>query len=578
MEIRRGLGVSPGIAIAHAYVLERQKERPRKRLIERHQIEKELEAFDRALTTALEEIEQLRRQTASAIGDKYAAILDFHYALLSDPSFTQEVRQRIRLNKFSAAYAVSRVLQRYARSISEASDELFRSRVSDVYDIEHRLIRHLTEERSAPPQPAEDVILVAHDLTPSQTASLDKNRVKGFATDLGGKTSHTAIVARALGIPAVVGLSTITVEVSNGDLLIIDGSTGTVIIDPDERTLSRYRVMQQTFEEFERQLAYLKRLPAETVDGYRVKLYANVEFQEELKAALEVGADGVGLYRTEFLFLDRQRPPDEEEQFRIYREAARMMGGRPVIIRSLDLGADKMPENGIQHEANPFLGCRSIRYTLICRPDLFKTQLLAILRASAFGDVRLMLPMVTTLEEVRRAKIFIKDAMDELRQRGEPFNPNIQIGIMVEVPSAAMAADLFAPEVDFFSIGTNDLIQYTLAVDRANPNVASLYQPTHPSVLRLIKHVIETGRRHGVPVAMCGEMSGNVVYVPLLLGLGLELFSAAPPNILEVKKVIRSLTLRETEELAKKVLATNDAAEAEHILREKAHRIVPQLV
>jgi len=578
LEIRRGLGVSPGIAIAKALVLERRRRQPERRLIERDQIESELELFEEALTAALEEIESLRRQTASAIGDKYAAILDFHYAVLSDPSFTQEVRQRIKLNKFSAAYAVSRVLQRHARSISEASDETLRSRVSDVYDIENRLLRHLTRETTLLPQPSEDVILIAHDLTPSQTASLDKRHTKGFATDLGGKTSHTAIVARALGIPAVVGLGTITTEVSNGDVVIIDGSSGTVIIDPDEKTLKRYRIMQRSFEEFERQLAYLARLPAETVDGYRVKLYANVEFQDELRAALDVGADGIGLYRTEFLFLDRESPPDEEEQFRIYREAARLMGGRPVVIRTLDLGADKMPSNGIQSEANPFLGCRSIRYTLLCRPDLFKSQLLAILRASVYGDVRLMLPMVTTVDEVRRARALLQDAMDQLRQRHEPFNPHIQLGVMIEVPSAAMAADLLAPEVDFFSIGTNDLIQYTLAVDRGNPNVAQLYQPTHPAVLRLIKNIIDTGRKYGVPVAMCGEMSGDVVYVPLLLGFGLELFSAAPPNILEVKKVVRSLTIRETEELAKKVLAANDTLTAENILREKAHRIVPQLV
>lgn len=578
MEIRRGLGVSPGIAIAQAYVLERERGRVSRRLIEKEQVEEELRDFENALSAALEELEQLRRQTASAIGNKYAAILNFHYAVLADPSFSQEVRQRISLNKFSAAYAVSRILQRYARSISEASDELFRSRISDIYDIEHRLLRHLTKTESRQLRPESEVIIIAHDLTPSQTASLDKAYVKGFVTDLGGKTSHTAIVARAIGIPAVVGLSTITAEVSNGDLVIVDGSTGTVIIDPDDRTLQRYRAMQQTFEEFERQLTYLKTLPAETVDGYRVKLYANVEFQEELQAALEMGADGIGLYRTEFLFLGRSTYPTEEEQFRAYRVAARVMDGRPVIIRTLDLGADKMPEDGSHQEANPFLGCRSIRYTLICRPDLFKSQILAILRASAFGDVRMMLPMVTSVDEVRRAKILIHDAMDELKQRGEPFNPDIKVGVMIEVPSAAMAADLFTKEVDFFSIGTNDLIQYTLAVDRANPTVASLYQPTHPSVLRLLKNVIETGRRYGIPVAVCGEMSGDVLYVPLLLGLGLELFSAAPPNILEVKKVIRSLTLREAEELAKKVLATNDAIAAENILRERTHRIVPQLV
>jgi len=579
VEIRRGIGVSPGVAICRAQLLEREGARPEKRLINREEIHGEIERFRSAVDNALAELEALRNKTAESLGERYGAILDFHSAMLTDPSFREEVERRIQLNKFSAEYAVQRVLRNRARSIASSGHELFRQRASDIADIEHRLLRHLgARGETTTLLPLEPVILVARDLTPSQTASLSRKRVHGFATDLGGKTSHTAIVARALGIPAVVGLGSITREVSAGDLLVIDGSSGTVVIDPDQRSLERYRLIQRAFEEFEAQLEYLVRMPAETVDGFRVSLHANIEFREEVKAALDMGADGIGLYRTEFLYLESERPPDEERQYHIYREAAKLMAGKPVVIRTLDLGADKMPQGETSPEANPFLGCRSIRYTLICRPDLLKTQLRAILRASTYGDVRIMLPMVTSVEEIVRTKALLADAMDDLRGRGIAFNPQIQLGVMIEVPSAALAADTLAAESDFFSIGTNDLIQYVLAVDRGNSTVASLYQPGHPAVLRLLRHIIETGRKHSVPVAMCGEMSGDVVYVPLLLGLGLEQLSAAPPNLLEVRRVIRSLTLREAEETARKVLTCNSAGEAEAILREKAHSIVPQLV
>jgi len=523
-------------------------------------------------------LEALRAQASETMKPEYAAILDFHYAILKDPSFDKEVGQKIRFNKVSAEYAVSRVLRRYARSISSASDELFRQRSSDIFEIEQRLLRILSHEPLSEDEPIPDkVIFVGHDLAPAQVASLDKSKVVGFVTDYGGKTSHAAIVARAMGIPAVVGLGNITQDVSNGDMLIIDGSKGLVIIDPDERTLERYKLLKQSYEQFERQLLLLRNMPPETLDGFRVQLLANIEFQDELSIALKNGAEGIGLYRTEFLFLREGLSPDEEEQYYAYRNAAVLMGDQPVVIRTLDLGADKMPFDGSIGEDNPFLGCRSIRYTL-SRPELFKTQLRAILRASPYGNVKIMLPMVTTVEEVQRAKAFVEDAMEELRERSLPFNPEIEIGVMIEVPSAALTADILATEAKFFSIGTNDLIQYTLAVDRGNQAVASLYQSAHPAVLRLLSHILEVGRKHSIPVAMCGEMGADVAYVPFLLGLGLETLSISPQHLLEIKKVIRSTTLREAGELAQRVLSCKEASEAENILREKVRSLVPQLV
>ena len=577
MEIRQGIGASPGIAIAPAHLMEMDRLHSAKRFIEPEAVDDEVRRFHDAIDTALSELENLREQTSETIGEQYSAILDFHSVLLKDPSFRRDVVRRIKLNKFSAEYALSRVLRKHARSISSASSELFRQRVSDVFDIEQRLLRVLSSGRMLEEEVEGKVALVIRDLAPSQVASLDKSRIVAFVTDYGGKTSHAAIVARALGIPAVVGLRNITEDVSSGDTLIVDGSTGIVIVEPDEKTLERYQLMKRSFDQFEKRLELLKELPPETIDGFRIQLLANVEFEDEIDAALRAGAEGIGLYRTEFLFLGKERPPDEDEQYEVYRRAATVMGRRPVIMRTLDLGADKMPYNGLIREDNPFLGCRSIRYTL-CRPELFKTQLRAILRASAYGNIKVMLPMVTTVEEVRRAKMLISDAMEELRERSLPFNPQIEIGIMIEVPSAALAADILSQEADFFSIGTNDLIQYTLAVDRGNLTVADLYQPAHPSVSRLLLRILETGKKFNIPVAVCGEMSGDVVYVPFLLGLGLETFSASPQHLLEVKKVIRSITLYEAETLAEEVLSVAVADEAERLLREKAHSIVPQLV
>jgi len=401
--------------------------------------------------------------------------------------------------------------------------------------------------------------------------------VKGFATDVGGVTSHTAIMARALGIPAVVGLSTISQDVVTGDTVIVDGIRGVVIVDPDPSTIEEFRVKEKTAWEVYRALLRETRLPAETIDGHQITLSANIERPEEAHTAVEMGAAGVGLYRTEFLY-EGAAPPSEEVQIRAYRDVIEAMRGGYVVIRTMDIGADKLVGDGtVWHERNPFLGCRSIRLSF-ARPDLFRIQIRAILQASAYGDVRLMFPMISTIEEVRRAKESVREVMDELRRQGIPFDAEIPIGIMVEVPSTALTADQFAREVDFFSIGTNDLVQYTLAVDRVNERVAHLYQPASPSVLRLIRRVIRAGRDASIEVSLCGEMSGDPKFALLLLGLGLRQFGISPPGIPYVKRLIRSVTLAEADAVADAALQHSDPIECARFLEERVRGLVPQVL
>jgi phosphotransferase system enzyme I (PtsI) len=421
------------------------------------------------------------------------------------------------------------------------------------------------------------VILVARDLSPSQTANLDRSKVRGFATDAGGRTSHTAIVARALEIPAVVGLGDITTDVSGGDWVIIDGNRGLVIVSPDEATVKKYEGREREYHEIELHLAELRDLPAVTKDGQAVTLYGNIEFPEEVTGSLNGGAEGIGLYRTEFLYLREQmRSPSEAEHFEAYMRAIHLLGDRPLVIRTLDLGADKFPpEAGGYMEKNPFLGSRSLRYCFQ-HPELLQTQLRAILRASHFGKVRILLPMVSTLQELRRAKEFIAHAKAELAAEEIPFAAQVDVGAMIEVPSAALIADELAMESDFFSIGTNDLIQYTLAVDRGNPRVAELYSPAHPAILRLLRNVLDAGKKNGIDVAMCGEMSGDIDYTMLLLGLGLRIFSVSPIMLPELKKLIRSVTVEQCERIAAEAMRMDDALYTLGHLRSETRKIIPE--
>jgi phosphotransferase system enzyme I (PtsI) len=423
------------------------------------------------------------------------------------------------------------------------------------------------------------VVILAHDLTPSETASIDARLVHAFVTEAGGRASHTAIVAGVLGIPAVVGVGRFLTDVSGGDEVVVDGNRGLLILNPDDETRSRYEQTRKSFHFFENELVRLRDLPAETKDGTRVQLHGNIEFPNEARHCIERGADGVGLYRTEFLYMNRQTDPTEAEHLEAYLTVLRSLGNRPVIVRTLDLGADKFLASSDypREERNPFLGVRSVRLCLRNLP-LFKTQMRAILRASAYGDVRIMFPMVSTLLELRQCKMILAEVKEDLEEEGIPFNQQLPVGTMIEVPSAAILAEKMAREVQFFSIGTNDLVQYTLAADRTNEEMATLYSPGDPAVLRLIELVVQAASKQNIDVSVCGEMSGEPIYTILLLGMGLRQLSVTPHNIPEIKKIIRSITLEEATEVAQEALRLETARDVNHYLRDKTRRILPEVV
>jgi len=577
MEIKKGIGVSPGIVISTAIVLDAENLVIPKRRVEPSQTSAEIIRLQHAIATAVRDLTQLRTNTAAKHGKEIGAIFDFHIGILHDKSILQQITKEIRDNNSTAEYAVSSVMRRYTNQFSAMADRYFSERVKDIHDIERRIIKALIGQKHEDlAHLTQDVVVIAHDLLPSQTAALDRTHVRGFATDVGGRTSHTAIVARAMGIPAVVGLGNLTAEVSGGDVVIIDGEHGVVIINPDEEQLVEHRERQAKFARMEDELATLRDLPAQTLDGQAVSLQANIEFPEEIPDALKRGAAGIGLYRTEFLYLASDHEPTEEDQYKAYVDSLKRLQGRPLVLRTLDLGADKYTqEKAAQPERNPFLGDRSIRMCLHDIP-MFKRQLRAIMRASVLGDVRIMFPMISTLMELRQAKMVLNDVMEELEDEGLPFRREISTGIMVEVPSVAMMPNEFAKEVNFFSIGTNDLIQYTLAVDRTNEKVAGLFSPAHPAVLRLIRDVIRAGARNNVSVSVCGEMAGEPLYTLLLLGLGLSIFSMNGPDIPEVKKIIRSTTMEHAKQVARRVMSFDSERQVMHFLREETRKIIPE--
>lgn len=572
---KEGIGASGGVAIGPAFVLDAEGVRIRRRYINHDEIQHELSRFHKALETALGEIEDTETSVAAKIGQDYGEIFSVHRRMLDDTHLRGQIEELIGERLCTAEHAVAKTLRTYSRMfLREAKDGYLAQRVTDIDDVEHRLLRALLGQRQEDLSHLnEPVIVIARDLTPSQTVSFDPKKILGFATNAGGRTSHSAIVARALKIPAVVALGDIVGDVSGGDIVIIDGNEGIVIVEPDSETRSRYEERGRSFHLFEERLIEeLHDLPAETLDGRRITLLANIEFPTEVKAAIEAGAEGIGLYRTEFLFVASKRPPTEREQYEAYAQAITELKGRHAVIRTVDLGADKLWPG--QDERNPFLGCRSLRFCLR-HMEMFKTQLRAILRASVLGDVAMMFPLVSSLEEVRQARAILRDVMTEMRSDGIAFNENIKVGIMIEVPSAALTADILADEADFFSIGTNDLVQYTLAVDRNNQTVAHLYVPAHPAVLRLIKSVLDVGHRRDLPVAICGEMGGDVDYIILLVGMGLTEFSSVPAMIPEIKKVIRSITYEEARAIAEKAASFTDATETLRFLHEESKRVFP---
>lgn len=581
MEIRRGIPVSPGIVVRQVFVLDSEDYRIPRRFVADREIEGEIERFRQAVKAAEAELIGLKEDVLHKTGTEVVPIFEAHLRMLLDGHMHEEVTEQIRDNGFTAEFAVSRVFRKYSKSMKAVKDAFFSERVVDLFDIQKRLQRTLLgKQREDLGHLTEEVVLVAHNLTPSQMATLDRKKVLGIALDAGGRTSHTAIVARALGIPTVVGLETISIDVSGGQIVAIDGNRGIVVVEPDESALDGYRNAESKYRDFSRSLLKYRRLSAKTTDGVRIRLLANVEFPWEIKSAVENGASGIGLYRTEFLYAEDPRKLDEETHYETYKKALEAVAGGELVIRTMDIGADKLlGADSLDHvaESNPFLGCRSIRLCLE-DPDMFKVQLRAILRASALGDnLRLMFPMISSLEELRQAKLVLADAREELDKKGIPYNRNLKVGIMIEVPSAALIADLLAPEVDFFSIGTNDLIQYALAVDRGNERVASLYKAAHPAVLRLINTVVRAGQKAGVDVAMCGEMSGDIAFTILLVGLGLENLSTAPTAIPEIKQVIRSISTKDAKRIARRAMKFQTSEEAADYLMEKTRKILPEV-
>jgi phosphotransferase system enzyme I (PtsI) len=580
MEIKRGIPVSPGVAIGPALVLDTELFRIPKRSIRENGINEEVSRLREALSAAAAEARQNQEAVTEKLGRQYGAVFGAHALMIEDPTLAGEIESLIRDQGHAAEYAVSRVMRRHAKALESLNQGTFASRASDLFDMEKRILRNLLGHRREQIQHlTEPVIVLAHDLTPSETAALDPTKVFAFATEAGGRASHTAIMAGALEIPAVVGLGKFVIDVSGGDQVIVDGNRGVLILNPDEETLERYEKTRTSFRTFETQLGELRDLPAETRDGVRIMLLGNIEFPQEATHCVERGADGVGLYRTEFLYLGKRSDPSESEHLDAYMTVLRSMGSKPVVIRTLDLGADKFSTSTepVAEERNPFLGLRSVRLCLR-NLTLFKTQMRAILRASAFGDVRIMFPMVSTLLELRHCKMILAEVKEDLEEEGIAFNRKLPVGSMIEVPSAAVMAEFLAREVNFFSIGTNDLIQYTLAADRTNEAVASLYSAGDPAVLRLIELVIKAAAKHTVDVNVCGEMSGEPIYTILLLGLGLRQLSVTPHNIPEIKKIIRSVSIPEATQVAQEALRMETARDVNNFLREQTRRILPEVV
>ncbi|MEZ6184414.1 MAG: phosphoenolpyruvate--protein phosphotransferase [Planctomycetota bacterium] len=581
MKFLTGIPVVDGVVIGEAYLLDTENYAITQRFVhpptpeaaerEWRRFEDATERAKRGVESELDENVREKRLT-----DSTAKIFHGHKEMFDDPSIAKYVRERVFESYWSPEYAVSRKLNSIRKQWSGIP--ILRQRLSDLDDVQSRWLQQLLgKKREGLRDLDRDVVLIARDLTPAQTANLPLKWVRGFATDFGGKTSHTAIIAQSRQIPAVVGVNGLTAMIGGGETVIVDGQEGRVIIDPDAGTIAQYRERQEKHERYLRELEELRLLPAETRDGTRVRIFANIEYPEEIESAIAAGAEGIGLYRTEFLYEHGRPEPDDETHYKAYAKAVELLEGKPLVIRTLDLGADKFTPEGYGHEQNPFLGCRSIRYCLLERRDVFEQQLRAILRVSAKGDVRIMLPMISSLEELELAKKIIEGVKHELRERGVPFDEAIRVGIMIEVPSAALMADVLARHADFFSIGTNDLVQYTLAVDRVNARVAQLYQPTHPAVFRLVLQTIEAARRHKIPVSICGELSGEPHFALPLVGLGMRDLSMTSSTIPRVKRFIRSISALEAGRTIDKVLAQETATESLDLLLLRAQEIDPEL-
>ncbi|MHC4063830.1 MAG: phosphoenolpyruvate--protein phosphotransferase [Planctomycetota bacterium] len=576
MEILTGTAVCAGVVVAEAVVLEAEDYRIPQRTVAAEEVEAQLAVLEGAFNSAVAALQQQYDELASHAGKDAADVFRWHIGVLQDARLLNEIQGLIKKKRYSAAYATSMVMRNQQRRFLQMSDPLLAERIRDVQDIERRLLRHiLGESREDLAHLSKPVVLIAHDLTPSQTAHISATRVVGLALDAGGPTSHTAILLRALARPAVIGVGDISTRVSGGDLVIVDGTNQLVIVSPDAATLAEYRAQEQSYVRLTDELGHLRDLQAVTRDGTHIQLMGNIEFPEEAANCVEKGADGVGLYRTEFLFLSGGGEPSEEEQYQAYRTAIEGAQGRPVTIRTFDLGADKYTQDkSYEREPNPMLGLRSIRYSLQ-HLGMFKVQLRAILRASVLGEVRLMFPLIVSLMELRQAKMTLHDAMEDLEEEDMPFRRDIEVGMMLETPAAAMQCEQFVREVRFMSIGTNDLVQYMLAVDRGNERVSRYYSPSHPSVLQCLRTILRTCNRRQVECSLCGEMAGEPLYALLLLGLGLRTFSMAPGNVPELKKLIRLTTVAQAERVARRALSFETERQVTNYLRDETRKLLP---
>ena len=574
----KGIPASPGIAIGKAFLFDTSQLIVNEKDIKQDAIPSEITRFEEALIKTRSEILAIQKKISKEMGTQHAEIFNAHLLVLEDRMLIEEVIEGLKKERKCVEYIFSKVIEKYIKVFSKMNDEYLKERTSDIEDVGKRILKNLigAQEKTLSDL-KEEVIVVAYDLSPSDTANMHKKNVKGFVTDIGGRTSHTAIMAKSLEIPAVVGLENVTARVKAGDILIVDGTDGIVLINPDKTVLKKYEAKQQKFVEFEKTLLDLKDTPATTLDGHRVEISANIELPNEVSSVIAHGAEGIGLYRTEFFYMNRNDVPGEEEQFEAYKKVTTRLSKKPVIIRTLDLGGDKfLSQLKFPHEMNPFLGWRAIRYCL-AKPEVFKVQLRAILRASVFGNIKVMFPMISGLGELRQAKEVLEEAKQELRIKKASFNENVEVGAMIEIPSAALTCDLLAKEVDFFSIGTNDLIQYSLAVDRANEKIAYLYKPTHPAVLRLIKNIIDSGHKENIWVGMCGEMAAESGFVLLLLGLGLDEFSMSPVLVPEMKYVISNVRFEDARKVAEEAMKLPTGEEVETYTNKRLNELMPSL-
>ena len=575
----QGVGVAPGIARGNVFVHHPDDEEPPKRRLDESEIPAEVTRFESALIATRAQILEMQQRIAEAVGAKDASIFDAHLLVVEDRTLIDEVLRTLEREKYNVEFVFAEVANRYARTLSEIDDPYLRERAFDIHDVTRRVVRNLLGRSSRTLANLESPqVVIAHNITPSDTATLNRQMVLGFATDIGSKTSHTAIMARSLNIPAVVGLKDVSEQLKTGDHVLLDGTNGFLVLNPTDATLWEYGEIEVQRGRVEEVLTGLRETVSTTKDGRHVILSANIELPEDVPLVQEAGAEGIGLYRTEFFFLNKSELPGEQEQYEAYRTVAQAIAPQSVIIRTLDLGGDKfLSHSHLPTEINPFLGCRAIRFCLE-RPDIFKIQLRAILRASAVGNVRMMFPMISGLAELRQANELLETCRAELRDEGKDFDANLEVGIMIEVPSAVLIAESLAKEVDFFSIGTIDLIQYTIAVDRVNERIAYLYEPTHPAIIRLIELTVNAAHESHIWVGVCGEMAGEITLTPLLIGLGIDEFSASAGLVPRVKKAVQTLDSKECVQLVEDIRGMTSATDILERCEAVARRHYPELL